>query len=177
MILYMGDPLVKGKQFIKEEVEGLKVLTYKKPTKTGFEFINENDETVLLSQDEVSLLKEDISILKDGEGPYTYQKTTLASIITGVNRANKGFKLKKSESWNAKQNLKQYSVVDKDGEVGKLFILVVKDPNNNYKITEYKITKLRETIAVVKAATEANYSRLAELIAEKYGIGGAKDEK
>lgn len=177
MILYMGDPLVKGKQFIKEEIEGLKILTYKKPTKTGFEFINENDETVTLTKEETLSLKEDMSILKDGEGPYTYQKTTLSSIISGVNSANKGFKLKKSESWNAKQNLKQYSIVTPDGEVGKLLILVVKDPNNNYKIIEYRITKARENIATVKAAIEANYNRLAELIADKYDIGGKADEK
>lgn len=177
MILYMGDPLVKGKQFIKEEIEGLKVLTYKKPTKSGFEFINENDETITLSKEEALELKEDMSILKDGEGPYSYQKTTLASIISGVNSANRGFKLKKSESWNAKQNLKQYSVITSDGEVGKLLILVVKDPNNNYKIIEYRITKARENIATVKASTEADYRRLADLIADKYGIGGRSDEK
>lgn len=177
MILYMGDPLVKGKQFIKEEVEGLRVLTYKKPTKTGYEFINENDETITLTKEETLQLKEDMSILKDGEGPYTYQKTTLSSIISGINSANKGFKVKKSESWNARQNLKQYSVVTPDGEVGKLMILVIKDVNNNYKIIEYKISKLREPIATVKAATDTDYVRLAELIANKFGIGGKTDEK
>jgi len=58
MLLYQGSPYVKGKIFIKEEGDKAVKLKYIKPTKTGYEFITESDEKVLLTKEQLKELKE-----------------------------------------------------------------------------------------------------------------------
>lgn len=58
MLLYMGDPFVRGKVFIREENEKQQKLKYIKPTKSGYEFITESEEKVILNKEQLKELKE-----------------------------------------------------------------------------------------------------------------------